>query len=689
MQRPYLILALMLSLILSNIIQAENVIEHQYVGSTLWNNTYRIATQDNLAFMTMKYGITILDISDPTRPEFISKIFTTGERRTSAYVFPNGDYLYSAGAANSIYIYDISNPYEPTEAGVIPTERRILDFAREGKYLYVCGEYREFYIFDISEPAQPVLVSNTSHCCGGRTVAISVSGNTACLANYEDKNLEIIDITNPTAPQSKSSCEISARDVFMVGKLAYLATGSNGLIILDLTDPAHPVEIGKFDIFDEHLWARRVYVSGNYAYIVHGNRDGYTIVDISDPTNPFLVVQETKDFYATDFLVKDDLLLITDNVKGLKIVEASALEQFNIIGEYKTSSGVQKIDIRDNMAYAATDEGHFYCVDISAPDNPLVVGEVLSDGIQKYGNDVLIHGDYAYVLQGSTLDIIDVSNSSDPNLISSVKYDWFGYKMTISDDLLYIIAVFSGMQVIDISDPLSPVVIGEYSNNSHIRGIEVTGSIAYLGEQHGMHIVDIANPYNPVKIGMYDNRNTDVRGIKVVGDRAYITHQHANLEILDISDYQNIQVVSTIDGNGNDVSRVFQVGDYIFVGEEYSVDVYDIFIESEPLVISQFSTLGGDMEDLEIIGNYLYGAASSGFIIMSATIDQAEYGDVDNSGSINVGDAVCLINYIFKDGSPPSPVRAGDSNGDRHIDVGDVVYLINHIFKNGPPPVVY
>lgn len=61
-------------------------------------------------------------------------------------------------------------------------------------------------------------------------------------------------------------------------------------------------------------------------------------------------------------------------------------------------------------------------------------------------------------------------------------------------------------------------------------------------------------------------------------------------------------------------------------------------------------------------------------------------GNANGDGSINVGDAVFLINYIFKNGSAPDPLQAGDANCDGKVNVGDAVYLINYIFKSGSKP---
>jgi len=61
-------------------------------------------------------------------------------------------------------------------------------------------------------------------------------------------------------------------------------------------------------------------------------------------------------------------------------------------------------------------------------------------------------------------------------------------------------------------------------------------------------------------------------------------------------------------------------------------------------------------------------------------------GDANGDGDLNVGDAVYLINFVFKGGPAPDPVCVGDANGDTDTNVGDAVYLINYVFKSGPAP---
>jgi len=61
-------------------------------------------------------------------------------------------------------------------------------------------------------------------------------------------------------------------------------------------------------------------------------------------------------------------------------------------------------------------------------------------------------------------------------------------------------------------------------------------------------------------------------------------------------------------------------------------------------------------------------------------------GDVDYSGSINIADAVFLVEYIFFGGPPPPCPEEGDADGDGSINIADAVHLVEYIFFGGPAP---
>jgi hypothetical protein len=63
------------------------------------------------------------------------------------------------------------------------------------------------------------------------------------------------------------------------------------------------------------------------------------------------------------------------------------------------------------------------------------------------------------------------------------------------------------------------------------------------------------------------------------------------------------------------------------------------------------------------------------------------YGDANYDATVNVGDAVYLIDYVFKGGPDPIPViESGDANCSGSINVADAVTIVDYIFHDGPEP---
>lgn len=61
-------------------------------------------------------------------------------------------------------------------------------------------------------------------------------------------------------------------------------------------------------------------------------------------------------------------------------------------------------------------------------------------------------------------------------------------------------------------------------------------------------------------------------------------------------------------------------------------------------------------------------------------------GDANGDQSVNVSDAVYIINYVFVSGTPPDPLLIADVNCDGSVNVSDAVYIINFVFVDGNDP---
>jgi Zinc carboxypeptidase/Immune inhibitor A-like, MAM domain/Dockerin type I domain len=61
-------------------------------------------------------------------------------------------------------------------------------------------------------------------------------------------------------------------------------------------------------------------------------------------------------------------------------------------------------------------------------------------------------------------------------------------------------------------------------------------------------------------------------------------------------------------------------------------------------------------------------------------------GDANADQTVNVSDAVHIINYVFVSGNPPDPYESGDANCDFDVNVSDAVWIINYVFVGGAAP---
>ena len=109
-------------------------------------------------------------------------------------------------------------------------------------------------------------------------------------------------------------------DVFITGDLAYVATGTAGLQIVNVSDPENLDVIAYWD--DNPGGAYGVTVSGDYAYVADGEC-GLCVVNISDPENPVEAGHVDTPGHAFGVAVSGDYAYIADGDHGLRVVNIS------------------------------------------------------------------------------------------------------------------------------------------------------------------------------------------------------------------------------------------------------------------------------------------------------------------------------------------------------------------------------
>jgi choice-of-anchor B domain-containing protein len=107
--------------------------------------------------------------------------------------------------------------------------------------------------------------------------------------------------------------------------------GNGGAIILDIaTDPMNPIEVGVFDNWYVHDGFAR----GNKLYLAHINQGFFSVVDITNKSNPVLLgtASTPKNFTHNVWLsVDNQFLFATDEVSGAYIASYDISDPTNII----------------------------------------------------------------------------------------------------------------------------------------------------------------------------------------------------------------------------------------------------------------------------------------------------------------------------------------------------------------------
>ncbi|MCP3978252.1 MAG: hypothetical protein GY716_02815, partial [bacterium] len=178
--------------------------------------------------------------------------------------------------------------FSPTALSFIRIPGFANSVAVQGDYAYVAAGARGLYVVDASDPSSPFIAGSID--TSRNANAVAVEGNYALVADGQwdfrhNSYLRVIDVSDPTDPVFVTRLTVGGFvvDVVVADGRAYLAAGSRGIHIVDVSDPQAPVRLGGVDSVN----ARRLDVSGDLV-VVAGGSSGVHVIDASDPAAPFV-----------------------------------------------------------------------------------------------------------------------------------------------------------------------------------------------------------------------------------------------------------------------------------------------------------------------------------------------------------------------------------------------------------------
>jgi len=183
-------------------------------------------------------------------------------------------------------------------------------------------------------------------------------------------------------------------------------------------------------------------------------------------------------------------------------------------------------------------------IDISDPSQPVEAAQLATNGILQ---EIVIQENYAYLaLDYSGLAIIDITNPLAPVEVSR-SFITRLQDLAVQGDIVSMIGWESnpptGMWVVkfvDISNPANPFELSKVSGLGYPQDIALEGNYAYLGvagEYSGMFTLDISDPAYPIQAGFYYTNN-ELYELAVEDQRAYLVRE-TSLDIVDVSNPGN------------------------------------------------------------------------------------------------------------------------------------------------------
>ena len=169
--------------------------------------------------------------------------------------------------------------------------------------------------------------------------------------------------------------------------------------------------------------------------------------------------------------------------------------------------------------------GFLRVIDISDLAHPQEIGFC---GTPRYAEDylerVVVSGGYAYVA-GSIrgLWVVDISDSTAPRVVGLCDYEVSGSALgvALSGDYLYVAASGGGMVVFSRPLHLPLRLVGQIGGVNN--AVAVAGNRAYLGVGPRLVVLDISDPASPLVLGQTEPFEGVVEGIAVSGGYAYVT----------------------------------------------------------------------------------------------------------------------------------------------------------------------
>ncbi len=281
-------------------------------------------------------GLTLLDVSDPARPQVITALPPEKAQPLHLAVMPGTSWLVSADRFRGVLVYETAHSEALTTVAQIAVPgiaTHVNFFERAGRrYAAVACGGEGVAFLDVTDPRAPLIVSSATRGTDYVTEVL-VRGGAAFVANNDDGGFELFDLTDVAQPRPLYRLYLPGYSVACDFHPPFVAVALRHRGVALLETDAHRLLGGTAPVSETTPsmrlcanWCRSPSYCQGVEFLspsllaVANNEMGLEIYDISQPSMPRLAAWIALAGEAVSLTRKDDLLYVSCWDGGLAIV---------------------------------------------------------------------------------------------------------------------------------------------------------------------------------------------------------------------------------------------------------------------------------------------------------------------------------------------------------------------------------
>ena len=235
------------------------------------------------------------------------------------------------------------------------------------------------------------------------------------------------------------------------------------------------------------------------------------------------------------------------------------------------------------------------------------------------GYGVAIADNIAYVADTwSGLQLVNITDPDQPSLLGGCDTPGRATAVTVAGGIAYVTDDALGLQLIDVTNPLQPLIAGA-CQVPIVSDVAVSGRIAWVAALNsGLLAIDVTNPDQPVLLGIYTTGNP-VRAVAVFDGIAYVTVFGEGLTLINTTNPFQPVLLSSCNTPGSGERVVVEAGIAYIADGSSGLQLIDVSNPLEPSRVGSYDTVG-DAIAVAVVDRFVYVVDNNlGLVIIDAT----------------------------------------------------------------------